>query len=161
MNPKIESKGPMHFVGISDIFICVHSPDASNFVIIPALWARFDEVVELVSDPVDRLNYGVIYSHDERSRPDELRYIAALRVSSASNAPPGLVHYSSPESSFVVIEHKGPIANIGQTLRDFDDWLNSAPYTRTAGAEIEVYPGGYDASGEESVMETWIPVVES
>lgn len=160
MNPRIELKGPMHFVGISDTFISVHSPDANNFKIIPALWSRFCDAVDSVTDPVDRLSYGVIYGEDEPSRPDELRYLAACRVSSAALSAPGLEEYSSPQSLFAIFEHKGPIASIGQTHRDFGQWLNKSEFTRSTGAEIEVYPEAYDPRGLQSVMETWIPVAK-
>ena len=92
MNPRIESKEPMHFVGISGAFISIHAPDANNFEIIPALWSRFGEVAERVTDPVDHLSYGIIYGADDRSRSDELQYIAALRIWSADRAPPGRLH---------------------------------------------------------------------
>ncbi len=149
----------MHFVGISDRFISIHSPDANNFTIISALWQRFDEVCSKVANPVDNRCYGVICAPAEPSRPDEFCYTAALRVPSPAPPDEGFATHSTSAGLQAVFEHKGPVAGLGTTLRDFLQWLERSDYTQGAGAEIEAYPEEYDPTGSDSIMETWIPIV--
>ena len=150
----------MHFVGVSDMFISIHSADANNFEVIPALWGRICEVFEAIPEAADDGCYGVIYSDGEASRPDELVYIAGVRVDSRETTAPGMKNHSTSEGVFAVVEHRGPIMNLGETLRAFNTWLEGSDYERGDGAEIERYPPGWEPDAAEAVMETWIPVVE-
>lgn len=158
MNPKIVAKEEMHFAGITDTFISIHSPNANNFVVIPALWGRFHEVCEAVKEPADDIGYGLVICEEGGSRPDELRYIAAMRVSEPWAADGDLVGYTAPAATYAIIEHRGPIANLGETLRAFGEWLDGSDYIAAAGAEIEAYGDDFDPESDDSVMETWIPV---
>ena len=160
--PEIVQKDAFTLVGIEAPFIGALSPDANNFDVIPALWHRFINRIGEVENRSDDANYGLVLTppEGERSHPDELMYVAGTVVSEVSSVPEGMVRHEVPATTYAVFTHRGPIANLPETIRyAVEDWLPRSGY-RWNLIEIERYDHRFSIeSPQESEMETWMGIV--
>lgn len=158
--PQIIDKPEMTFVGFEGLFRHALSPDADNFKIIPPLWDKFIKAEAIPGRIENGCSWGVIYADppDERSHPDELHYIAAATVSSATELPDGIA-WHLPASKFACFRLRGPISRIGEHCRYiYREWLPTSPWEHSIFADIERYDEKFCADSEESEMEYWISI---
>ena len=110
----------------------------------------------------DEACYGLIITRPERERshPDELLYVASAAVLCVDSLPEGMVSHSVPASTFAVITHHGPIADLPDTIRCvMEEWLPNSSY-RWNLIEVERYDRRFSIeSPQESEMETWLGIV--
>ena len=162
IEPKIVAREAFAVVGMEAPFISSMSPDANNLQVIPPLWDRFVDRIEEIRNRKDESSYGLVFTRpeQERSHPDELLYVAGSRVSDVASLPEGMVSHEVPASTFAVITHRGPIANLPETIRCvMEEWLPRSGY-RWNLLEVERYDHRFSIdSPEESEMETWLGIV--
>ena len=162
IEPKIVQKEAFTVVGLEASFIGALSPDANNFELVPALWHRFINRLDEVESRTDEACYGLIITRPERERshPDELLYVAGTAVRGVASLPEGMVRHEVPASTFAVITHRGPIADLPETIRcAMEEWLPGSGY-RWNLLEVERYDHRFSIeSPEESETEIWIGVV--
>ena len=162
IEPEIVQKEAFTVVGMETHFIGALSPDANNFELVPALWHRFINRLDEVESRTDEACYGLIITRPERERshPDELLYVAGAAVREVASLPEGMVRHEVPASTFAVITHRGPIADLPETIRcAMEEWLPGSGY-RWNLLEVERYDHRFSVeSPEESEMEIWIGVV--
>ena len=162
IKPEIVQKEAFTVVGMETHFISALSPDTNSFQVIPTLWDRIVDRIEEIRDRSDEACYGLIITRPERERshPDELLYVAGTVVHQASSLPEGMVSHSVPASTFAVITHRGPIANLPETIRyAMEEWLPNSGY-RWNLLEVERYDHRFSIeSPQESEMETWMGIV--
>jgi AraC family transcriptional regulator len=158
---QIVEKPALHVVGLEAAFIHALSPEATNFKVIGPLWDRFVHRAGEVPNRIGEEMFGVIYGRPEKERahPDELQYIAAVRVSSENAIPPGMVERTVPAGTFAVFTHHGPIQMIGDTVREiYRDWLPQSAFRHAEIADIELYDHRFHCDRDDSEMEYWISV---
>ena len=162
IEPKIVQKGAFTIVGMEASFIGALSPDANNFELVPTLWHRFINRLDEVESRTDEACYGLIITRPERERsqPDELLYVAGTAVRGVASIAEGMVSHTVPASTFAVFTHRGPIANLTETIREaLEVWLPGSGY-RWNLLEVERYDHRFSVeSPEESEMEIWIGIV--
>ena len=92
--------------------------------------------------------------------PDELLYVPGTAVRGVASIAEGMVSHTVPASTFAVITHRGPIADLPETIRcGMEVWLPGSGY-RWNLLEVERYDHRFSIeSPEESEMEIWIGVV--
>lgn len=159
--PIIADKPELTVVGLQRSFIHALSPDATNMDVIGPLWGELLKRAASVPHRVGHAMYGVIFARTpgERSHPDELEYLAGVAVQSASAVPAGLVARKIPAGQFAVFLHRGPIRDIGATIRAiYRVWLPASRYEHSGLADIELYDERFCPDGDQSVMEYWISV---
>ena len=162
IEPEIVEKDAFTVVGMETSFIGALSPDANNFELVPPLWDRFVDRIEEIGNRLDEACYGLIITRPERERshPDELLYVAGTAVRGVASIAEGMVSHTVPASTFAVITHRGPIADLPETIRcAMEEWLPGSGY-RWNLLEVERYDHRFSIeSPEESEMEIWIGVV--
>ena len=143
-------------------FIGALSPDANNFELVPALWHRFINRLDEVESRTDEACYGLIITRPERERshPDELLYVAGAAVRGVASIAEGMVSHTVPASTFAVITHRGPIADLPETIHcAMEEWLPRSGY-RWNLLEVERYDHRFSIESlQDSEMETWMGIV--
>ncbi len=162
IEPEIVQKEAFTVVGMETHFISALSSDTNNFELVPALWDRFINRLDEVESRTDEACYGLIITRPERERshPDELLYVAGTAVRGVASIAEGMVSHTVPASTFAVITHRGPIADLPETIRcAMEEWLPGSGYCWNL-LEVERYDHRFSIeSPEESEMEIWIGVV--
>ena len=159
---EIIQKDAFTVVGMEASFISALSPDSNNFEMIPPLWDRFVDRIEEIEHRSDEACYGLVFTRPkrERSHPDELLYVAGVAVRGVASLPEGMVKHEVPASTFAVITHRGPIANLPETIRRaMEEWLPRSGF-RWNMIEVERYDHRFSIeSPQDSEMETWLGIV--
>ena len=162
IEPEIVEKDAFTVVGMETHFIGALSSGTNNLQVIPPLWDRFVDRIEEIGNRSDEACYGLIITPPERERshPDELLYVAGTAVRGVASIAEGMVSHTVPASTFAVITHRGPIADLPETIRcAMEEWLPGSGY-RWNLLEVERYDHRFSIeSPEESEMEIWIGVV--
>ena len=159
--PVIAHKPELTVVGLRRSFIHALSPDATNMQVIGPLWSEFLKQAASVPHRVGHAMYGVIFERPpvDRSHPDEREYVAGVAASSTAEVPAGMVARTIPTAQFAVFRHRGPIRDIGATIRAiYCDWLPASPYEHSGLADIELYDERFCPDSGESEMEYWISI---
>lgn len=161
--PEIVTRPTQVFAGLPARFIISCSPEANNLEVIPKLWSEFmprsHEPITIEPDTT----YGLCDSPEslgqEAEHPHEGVYLAAVQVAKDALPPPGMATWSAAGGSYAKFVHRGPIARIGETMRFiYGEWLPEADCERSPGPDIERYDARFDPTGEQSVLEIYIPV---
>ena len=160
--PEIIQRESFTLVGMEAHFISALSPNTNNFQVVPQLWDRFVDRIEEIEGRSDEACYGLIITQPERERshPDELLYVAGASVRGVDSLPEDMVCHRVRASTFAVITHRGPIANLPETIRcALEVWLPGSGY-RWNLLEVERYDHRFSIeSPEESEMEIWMGIV--
>ena len=87
-------------------------------------------------------------------------YVAGAAVRGVASLPEGMVRHEVPVSTFAVITHHGPIADLPETIRRvMEEWLPNSGY-RWNLLEVERYDHRFSIeSPQDSEMETWLGIV--
>ena len=164
IEPQITHREAFTIVGMEATFIGALSPDANNFDVIPALWDRFINRAGEIEGRSDEAAFGLVLTPPagERSHPDELLYVAGAVVRGVSSLPEGMVCHEVAASKFAVFTHRGPIANLTETVRfAMNEWLPRSGY-RWNLLEVERYDHRFSIeSPQDSEMETWLGIVSA
>ena len=110
LEPRIEVIPAFGIIGVEKSFIGSQSSDATNDYVIPEIWREFAlRIDEVPCRTESEVRYGVMYwrPEAERSHPDELQYIAGVRVDSAENIPYAMTHFEVPEATYAIFTHRG------------------------------------------------------
>jgi len=161
LQPQIVKKPALQIVGLEAAFIHALSPEATNFKVIGPLWDKFVHRAREVPNRIGEEMFGVIYGRPEKERthPDELQYIAAVRVSSVNEIPTGMALRTVAAGTFAVFTHRGPIQTIGDTVREiYRVWLPQSAYRHAEIADVELYDHRFHCDRDDSEMEYWISV---
>ena len=149
-------------VGVQGAFIGSQSPDATNDHVIPRLWRAFNPRSGEVRHRTEaEVTYGVMYwrPESERSHPDELQYIAGVRVGSAEDIPYAMTYFAVPAATYAIFTHRGSLGTLTETIRYIDEeWAPASEY-KHSGIEIERYDSRNSLNPDDPVMEYSISVV--
>ena len=161
LQAQIVEKPALQVVGMEAAFIHALSPQATNSQVIGPLWDSFVHRAREVPNRIGEEMVGVMYSRPEKERahPDELQYIAAVRVSEVEKIPAGMVKRTVPTSTFAVFTHRGPIQKIGDTVREiYRVWLPQSGFRHAEIADVELYDHRFHCDRDDSELEYWISV---
>jgi AraC family transcriptional regulator len=161
LEPQIVEKPPLQVVGLEAAFIHALSAEATNAEVIGPLWDKFIHRAREVPNRIGEEMFGIIYGRPEKERahPDELQYIAAVRVSTAKEIPRGMVEWTVPAGTFAVFTHRGPIQAIRETVREiYRVWLPQSAFRHAEIADVELYDHRFHCDRDNSEMEYWVSV---
>jgi AraC family transcriptional regulator len=159
--PRIETKAPIRLVGLQTTFISGLSPDTNAPEVIGPLWgglnARMAEIQR--SDEKTCYGYSCYGAPAERTRDDELLYLAGAPVAADAPVPEGLVSVETAGGLYAVFEHRGPIWNLGATIKAiYAEWLPNSGYQGSDKGDVELYDERWSADGEDSILEYWVGI---
>ena len=148
LQPLIVDKPELKVIGIEAPFISVLSPDATNAQVIGPLWDKFLHLVKQIPNRVGNAMFGVIddVPESKRSHPHEMMYLASVPVSALSTVPAGMIAKSVPPATFAVFTHRGPIRNIGHTVREIYSVFGASSVI-----EQEVFPEDHQFWGKRGI----------
>jgi AraC family transcriptional regulator len=161
LQPQIVEKPALQVVGLEAAFIHALSPEATNFQVIGPLWDKFIHRAREVPHRLGEEMFGIIYGRPEKERahPDELQYIAAVRVSKVDEIPTGMALRTVTAGTFAVFTHRGPIQTIADTVLEiYRVWLPQSAYRHAEIADVELYDHRFHCDRADSEMEYWISV---
>ena len=159
--PRIETKPPMRLIGLQAKFISGLSPDTNAPDVIGPLWGGLNARMAEIQRSDEKTCYGFCCAGDpaERTRPDELLYLAGAPVAADAPVPEGLVAAETAGGQYAVFEHRGPIWNLGATIKAiYEEWLPTSGYRCSDRGDIELYDERWSADGEDSVLEYWLGI---
>jgi AraC family transcriptional regulator len=159
--PEIAVRPAMCLVGLRTSFFGVDSEKNNVAEQLPPLWAAFLPRMPEIPARVAGVGYGVI--REERPDDDRLEYHAASEVTrgAGSAAPEGMVALEMPEATYARFTHRGPAKNLDHTVSYvYSTWLAQSGWRHAGGADLEIYGPAYRPSGDDSVIDYAIPVVE-
>jgi AraC family transcriptional regulator len=162
MTPEIIQLPQLHLLGLSARFIRPMSPDANNLEVIPKLYARFCPMIRSLPTPQDKFIYGAARcpSDTERRHPDELEYLASIRVTAEVQVSSPLVLWIIPAGSYACFTHRGPVAKLSETINyAFGSWLPRSAYRHGDGPNLDRQDERFGDGGLECQFEFLMPVV--
>lgn len=152
MNLKIESKGPMMFIGVPYLGQNEHNEIAQIWQIFNT---RSSEIINCV--PGYDAAYGICYPNQDGL----VDYVAGIPVTNLDVIPPGMVGKEVPYQTYAVFEVKG-ITEIGKTYEYIlNEWMPKSGYKPGNGPDFEVYPESFDPrnpNSPESLFYIYFPI---
>ena len=158
--PEIVVKEGFEVVGMEAAYIHTLAEEVNNAEVIGDLWGRFLEQLPALGHSPGETLYGVIrgYSAELRSHPDELRYLAGIRME-GMEVPQGLSRWVVPPATYAVFLHEGSLDRLSRTIGwIYEDWLPSADWVHAELCDVEVYDERFDPVSEDSELEYWVSV---
>ena len=158
---RIESKPAMRLVGFRAPFISGLSAHTNAGEVIGPLWGRLIPQLESIPgrDETRCCGYTWCAPEAERADPDEMLYLAGVPVGDDAEVPAGFDAIETPEATYAVFEHHGPIERFGETLGAiYGTWLPASEYRSNGRGDLEIYDERWTPDGEDSVFEVWVGV---
>ena len=167
LEPTFVELPAFSLVGPAATFIAAMSPDSNNLEIIPPLWAgfkqRFRDIMAVYEMPRPNQAWGACRCLPavQRSREDELEYLAGVEISGDAPVPNGLVRWEVPARRYARFIHRGPIDTFTETVGYvFGSWFPRSGFEPTMDVELELYDERFDPGSEESVLEYYVALRE-
>ena len=152
-------------VGLSARFIAAMSPDATNLTVIPPLWMalgqRRAEVLASGHAPRPNESWGLCrcLPPDDRSREDELEYLAGVRIDGPVALPGGFARWDVPATRYARFTHRGPIATFGETLGYvYGSWFPRSDFEPSFAMEAELYDHRFKLNEEDSELDYYVAI---
>lgn len=161
LEPTIEEHPALSIVGLSARFIAAVSPDANNLEVIPPLWGALSARRAELRLAAGAVSYGACrcLSPAQRSRPDELEYLAGFALPADAPVPAGMVRWDVPAQRCARFTHRGPVQRFGETLNYiYGSWFPRSEYELADGVEIEIYDARFHPPGEDSEVDYLVPI---
>lgn len=162
-DPEIVQLPEQVFTGLQARFVSSLSAEANNMVVIPRLWGEFCAREAELGASEPGVSYGLCACPstlgETASRPDEVIYLAAVKVERSGAEPAGMTTWISCGGTHAKFIHRGPIGGIGETMSHiYGEWLPKAGYEHADAPDIERYGPKFAPESEASELEIFIPV---
>src|SRR5262245_25608809 len=147
MTARIIEMTPFKVVGIEARFISILSPDKTNDVVIPQLWADFSRRSHQIKGRLGREELGLVYCLDDepKSHPNECLYVCGVKVGAGDEVPPGMITREVPGGKYAVFTHQGAANQFQHTMSYiYGSWFPKSGYEFDDRPEIELYDGETD-----------------
>lgn len=163
MKPTLKKLPALTFIGLEARFFGPMSPDCNNHKVIPPLFNRFfARAAELPPGPEEGCTYGLARcaATPDRTRDDELVYLAARRVAPHTPVPAGMVRWKIPAQTYAVFTHRGPVVRLDETFtRIYREWLPQSGHEPVGEGSMECYEHTrFGDGGPKSEFDILIPV---
>lgn len=161
INPQIVELPAFTLLGLETHFISALSPEANNLELIPPLYQQLCARKAELPPARDKFTYGACncLSEDQRTREDELVYLAGVHVVSDSPVPAGMTTWQVPALTYALFTHRGPLSHLSDTINHArGTWLPRSDYEPADGPELERYDDRFRNGGEKCEMDFLVPV---
>lgn len=159
MTPKIIDMPAFCVIGIEAKFISILSPDKTNDIVIPMLWADFSARSHQIQDGQETL--GLVYCLDDepKSHPNECLYVCAMKVAPGAPVPTGMIRREVPGGKYAVFTHQGAPDKFQHTMKFiYGSWFPKSGYEFDDRPEIEVYSDVGNSNSAPDAWEICIPI---
>lgn len=137
-------------VGVERAYAQMPSPEISD------QWQAFGPYIGRVPNQVGMHSYGLMMAPENDA---ENRYLCGVEVSSLDQVPENMVGYAVPAGRYAVAQHKGHVAEVGQSFRAlFEDWLPASAWEPLPGPCFELYDDRFDPMTGQGGFTLWTPV---
>ncbi|KFI13129.1 AraC family transcriptional regulator [Vibrio coralliilyticus] len=152
MEPEIITQPAMKLVGIANQYT---DEDLS----LPRLWSGFAPYRDSIANRMGDEYFGIYESYEEAEESTTFVYICSARVENFDQVPEGMITREMPEQTYARFTHKGPIAQLEETLRYiWGSWLPKSAYEYEEKPDFELYPAGFNDADPENKLYLNIPV---
>lgn len=161
MTPQIITLPAFTLIGFEARFISAMSPDTNNLQVIPPLWHALTTRRSEITGAIATCSYGACrcLPPNERTRGDELLYLAGAPVASNAPVPPGMSRWSIPPLIYAQFTHRGPISGLSNTINfAWGTWLPQSPFAPADGPELERYDERFRDGGADSELDYLLPI---
>ena len=152
MEPEIIMQPAIKVVGIAAQY---DSADLS----LPKLWSAFRPYSGKIPNRVGANAFGIYESYEETEDEVSFVYICSVQVSSFDDIPEGMIARELPEQMYAKFTHRGPVANLEQTLKYiWGSWLPKSKYDYVEKPDFELYLPGFNVADPNSEIYLHIPI---
>lgn len=152
MEPEIITQPALKVVGVATEY---DEEDLS----LPRLWSGFRPYRDLITNRIGSDYIGIYECYEETEDSVRFVYVCCAQVKNFDNVPKGMETRELPEQTYARFTHKGPIAQLEETLRYiWGTWLPKSNYEYAEKPDFELYPAGFDDSDPENKIYLNIPV---
>jgi AraC family transcriptional regulator len=150
--PRVVDLREFHVVGMARTYLVGTAND------VPQLWREFWPRHEEIAEALPDLAYGVCIPAAKDVRPKRFEYVAAVEVRHPGAVPGGMVARTIPAARYIVFTHKGPVAEIPQTIESlWTRWLPRTGHTPTGTTDFELYDERFDPMNGGEV-DLYVPI---
>jgi predicted transcriptional regulator YdeE len=163
MEVTIVQLDPMTIVGWQTKFIHARSADSNGMSVIGNLWRnvfKFD-VLKALPGSLGHPTWGVIWGDpvQQRSRIDELNYLAGVPFAGVPALPEGITSRNVPAGSYARITHRGPLPGLPATIEHlYANWLPDSGYEHAGICDLELYDDRFFKEGPDQEFDYFISV---
>jgi AraC family transcriptional regulator len=129
---------------------------------IPALWQRYLKLAGELDLELGPRGFGVCISleSNEAGHTERIRYLAGDEIcAEPASVPEPFETLRIDPGSFAVFTHRGPIAEIHQTVRHiWSVWAPKADHALRGAPDFELYDERFKADSPDSELDIYIPV---
>jgi AraC family transcriptional regulator len=147
-------------IGFKADFVGVMVANSTANSVIPALWQKLNGVWGQYEDVFAGVSLGVL-GMPESPNPVEgqLNYFAGMAVVDLPPANDDLEQIEVPAGKFVICEHVGSLATLGETTRWFySEYLPTSGYEERFAHHYEMYDNRFNPESDDSVVSICIPI---
>ena len=161
MTPKIIDMAAFCVIGIEAKFISILSPDKTNDIVIPRLWADFSARAHQIQGRLGQETLGLVYCLDDepKSHPNQCLYMCAVKVAPGAAAPAGMIRREVPGGQYAVFTHQGSADKFQHTMKFiYGSWFPKSGYEFDDRPEIEIYSDADQSNIEPDGWDICIPI---
>ena len=152
MEPEIITQPATKLVGIAAEY------DNSDLNL-HKLWSAFRPYAGTIKNRVGDNAFGIYESYEEADDEVSFVYVCALRVSSFDDVPDGMTTREIPEQMYAKFTHRGPVANLEQTLKYiWGSWLPKSKYDYVEKPDFELYGANFNDADPKNELYLHIPI---
>ncbi|MEH6348116.1 MAG: AraC family transcriptional regulator [Bermanella sp.] len=152
MEPEIITQPATKLVGIAKQY-------NNNELDLVQLWSAFKPYRNNIANQVGDNAFGIYEGYEENDNEVNFSYVCTVAVSNFEDVPEGMETREIPEQMYAKFTHKGPVANIDQTLKHiWGSWLPKSNYQYIEKPDFELYQSGFNNSDPKNELYLHIPI---
>ncbi len=152
MEPEIITQPATKLVGIAKQY-------NNNDLDLVQLWSAFKPYRNNIANQVGDNAFGIYEGYEENENEVNFSYVCTVAVSNFDVIPEGMETREIPEQMYAKFTHKGPVANIDQTLKHiWGSWLPKSNYQYIEKPDFELYQSGFNNSDPKNELYLHIPI---
>jgi len=152
MEPEILTQPAVKLVGVASQY-------SSGDLDLYKLWSAFRQYRGQIPNQVGSNAFGIYESYEESDDDVSFVYVCSVAVSCFDDVPEGMTTRELPEQMYARFTHRGPVANLEQTLRYiWGSWLPKSKFDYLEKPDFELYRPGFNDANPENELYLHIPV---
>lgn len=152
MEPEIITQPATKLVGIAKQY-------NNNDLDLVQLWSAFKPYRNNIANQVGDNAFGIYEGYEENDNEVNFSYVCTVAVANFEDVPEGMETREIPEQMYAKFTHKGPVANIDQTLKHiWGSWLPKSNYQYIEKPDFELYQSGFNNSDPKNELYLHIPI---
>ncbi len=123
------------------------------------LWTAFRPYRGNIPNQTEEKSFGIYESYEEVDDEVSFTYVCCVPVSNFDDIPEGMTPRELPEQMYARFTHRGPVANLEQTLKHiWGSWLPKSNYDYVEKPDFELYLPGFNNADPNTELFLHIPI---